>query len=66
MNPSYQFTPEERDAILEAAVLLDELWDFDAERGMRDARGGSEYSRVSPAARLRQLLGEPPEGERLS
>lgn len=60
---SDRFTPDERDALLEAAILVELLWDFDAERGLRDSRGDSEYMRSSPARRIREMLGEAPEGE---
>jgi hypothetical protein len=42
-------------ALDEAADTLDALWDLDADRGLRDARGGAEYERESLAPRLREI-----------
>jgi hypothetical protein len=50
----------QRAVALHAAIdHLDALWELDEARGMRDGRGGAEYWRVSPAARLREMCGEP-------
>jgi hypothetical protein len=38
-----------------AADALDALWDLDADRGLRDSRGGTEYERESLAPRLRKI-----------
>jgi len=54
----HTFTETETAALREAVKNLDALWELDAERGMRDGQGGAEYWRLSPAARLRELLGE--------
>lgn len=48
--------PDDLAAITDAADQLDAAWDFDAARGLRDARGGAEYGRESPVPRLRALL----------
>lgn len=51
-----RFTPEEKQAIREAALLADAVWEFDAVRGMRDPRGSVEYQHGSVAVRLRRML----------
>jgi hypothetical protein len=54
-----------RPATLRAAAdELDDLWKFDAARGLRDGHGGEEYRRVSMAPRLRAMADEidPPDG----
>jgi hypothetical protein len=46
---------EEKEIILEAADALDEAWDYDAARGLRDAHGGAEYRNTSLGHKLRRL-----------
>ena len=51
-------TSKQREALQEAIECLDEQWDRDADRGLRDTRGGMEYRRMSPTETLRALLEE--------
>jgi hypothetical protein len=53
-----RFTPNEAEALQSAADQLDALWNLDAERGLRDSPGGSEYQRLSPANTIRRMLDE--------
>lgn len=45
----------ERHLLEEAAKELDSLWDFKAELGTADSRGGAEYMRRCNAPKLREL-----------
>jgi hypothetical protein len=52
---SGRFTFAEATTIRDTIDQLDALWDFDARRGLVDARGSAQYE-DSPAARLRAML----------
>lgn len=54
----HHFTEAETAAVREAVRHLDALWKLDADRGLRDSLEGGEYWHQSPAARLREMLGE--------
>lgn len=51
-------TQEQKQTIRAAADELDAAWDFDAARGLRDSRPGSEYERRSLAPKLREIAEE--------
>jgi hypothetical protein len=61
-----RFTPEERDTLLFAAETLDDLWDFDASRSQREARGSVEYEEESTAVKIRAIIEGPPSSKGLT
>jgi hypothetical protein len=58
------FTDTEIIALTEAKNALDDLWNFDAARGLADSIGGSEYRNQSPAYIIGLLLDEQGVGAR--
>lgn len=51
-----KLTKEQREALEDAITQLDAQWEFDAQRGMRDGWGGSEYRNQSPVLVLQAIL----------
>jgi hypothetical protein len=58
INPTDRFTDLEVASISDAAEQLDDLWDFDSKREIKDLKYGAEYYRAASAPNLRRIIGE--------